>query len=151
MSPPRSTKASPGLRAVRIDRADEIFVAWFCIAVLMVMVRAEALYVTGRSLGWVPIAAYQDIAVVAMISGLTLSAVASARGATRTMILLLAWVLCLTWTAYTLINGVIFDFLRTPLTLHMLLLSEPTKGARGTRMYITTAATPMRVAEVTVP
>jgi lipoteichoic acid synthase len=143
--------ASFGVTSFHTDEADEIFAAWFCVAVLMVMVRAEALFVTHWSLGWLPIASYQDIVAAAIASGLTAVLLALARGATRGTVVFLAWVFCLAWAAYTLINGVIFGFIRTPLTLHMLLLSEPTEGARAMRVYITAAATPMRIAEVIVP
>jgi arylsulfatase A-like enzyme len=128
--------------------ANELFAAWLCLAALMVVARGKALLAAGWPLAALPLAAYQDTAVAALLCAATLAALRSTSKNIRRLVVCLAWIVCAAWGAFTVANDVVFQYFRMPLTLRLLVLSDLTLGSHGIEQYVVEAATPVRVIEV---
>jgi lipoteichoic acid synthase len=127
---------------------NELFAAWLCLAALMVVARGKALVAAGWPLVALPLAVYQDIAVAAVVCAATLMAAAVTWKNLNRLLVYLAWIVCVVWAAFTVINDVVFQYFRMPLTLRLLVLSDVTLNTRGIEQYILEAATPIRIIEV---
>ncbi|MFI5353830.1 MAG: sulfatase [Candidatus Binatales bacterium] len=123
------------------NRANELFVAWSCLAILMVIARERILIAGSWSLAYLPIAVYQDIALAAALCWLTLILLAITRSVARRLIVAVAWMLCLAIAAYTTANAVIFTFVKTPLDYRTLIVWHAA-DLRDFRTYIRYALTP---------
>jgi lipoteichoic acid synthase len=147
---PARRQHKPGESTSRGDgEADELFVAWSCLAVLMVIARGKVLAMIQWPITLLPIAAYQDLAMAAAVCWLTLKLLAVVTGIRmRRVAIFFAWMLCVLWAAYTVVNEVVFRFLRTSLSWRLLVLSSETQGVRGLRALLGEAVTVFRIVEV---
>jgi arylsulfatase A-like enzyme len=112
---------------------------WIALAVVLVAARFWVLHLAERALNdgtlltpWLPLAAYQDICLVAALAWLTDSILKiTSRPAVRWAVRVATWATCLIAAWYAVVSAEIFRFLSTPLTYRLIAMSDNLRGIRS--------------------
>lgn len=135
------------------DAARAVAGAWGGLAIVQVVSRARLLSALaaagagdGWSAAWTPVAAYQDLFLVAVLALASTSALDRLRHpSSRRLVVVGSIVLAVVCALYSALSTEVFLELGTYLTARVLVLSD---GLRGVRASLVDAASPRRVATI---
>ena len=109
-----------------------LMAGFLALATLVIATRVLLLALTTSLMPYIPLVAYQDVVVLALIIWTFFQALRIVkRPAPRRLMIGAGWVLCIALAIYTVVDEIIYILIRSPLTYRLLVVSQNMAGVGG--------------------
>lgn len=140
-------------RRFQLSERERLFAAWLGLAAVMIATRLKVLQLAQidfqpqpKLVPFLPLAAYQDISLLAFLSWGSWAILSLAKGSgVRRVVYIAAWMICVFTASYAVLSAALFRFFGSPLTYQQLLLSDHLHEVRSSLLHAASGGRLMKI------